>query len=231
MSQQIGELMDFLAYAHILFLESKPDFEQSAHDKKFGITPQIGNAARAQAYADAHEIEQVFSLYAGSTLGLLCEILDRTRDERALPLLSRMYFFYGPIYMMGNDSWYSDPGWIAHDSFRSLLYSVRRDLWEQMPKMKSTMDSSVYLDSVRVWILERKQSLLPSGIPVGANIQEAPFQQFLANEKLQHTAHATKPADPFKPADPSKPRYVTLIIIIAGLTLLTVRTTKNREKR
>ena len=112
-------------------------------------------------------------------IGRIGDVLVRLKDARAVPILSRGFFFTGPTVPLGDDSWYCSPEDIALDKFTLLLWSSKSKLSETFPKYDYRMRNRNYYDFVRKWLLENREQAMSAEFPKLANIQEAPFRAYL----------------------------------------------------
>jgi hypothetical protein len=181
----LGRLLEFYSLCYVYFLEA----EKGSNTSPFAVEQKLSSAEYRKYARDFKYLTHHWKIDPITSLVHLTDTLQRIGDERALQILARGFFFTGNTKPVGDDSWYSPPeSWVESD-FKYIIRKKRPDLYLTFPKHDHTTRHKDYYDEVRKWILANKATLLPDGVPKFANVQEAPFLEYIAKQEAAALAN------------------------------------------
>jgi hypothetical protein len=184
LSEGIGALLDFYCLGYIYFLEG----EAGDGTSPFSLTHGKSQAQYRKEYDDFDRLSRAWGISYLDLSGIT-SILERLNDERALPILARVFFFTAKYKPMGDDSGYPPPGSYAYLQMLNLLRDINQEQYATFPKADHTMWNKNHYDEIRKWILANKATLLPDGVPKIANVQEGPFLEYIAKKEAAERAN------------------------------------------
>ncbi len=184
LSEGICALLDFYCLAYIYFLEG----EAGDGASPFSLTHGKSQAQYRKEYDDFDQLMRVWDISHLDFSGIT-SILERLNDERALPLLARVFFFTAKYKPMGDDSGYPPPGSYAYIQMLNLIRDINQEKYAAFPKADHTMWNKNHYDEIRKWILANKATALPDGVPKFANVQEGPFLEYIAKKEAAALAN------------------------------------------
>ncbi len=219
----LTRLMDFLCLASIYYLEG-PEGDMNS---SFGLARQKTKAVYTREQKDFEDLMIAWGMNPpNGFVGMFAEMLRRLEDERALPILARLYFFQADDKAIGDDSAIIKPAAYGHLPMFTLIRKTKPELLASLPKRDHTMWNKNFYDETRKWILANKATLLPAGVPKFANVQEAPFLEYIAKKEAAALANP-QPEDEYIGYNgirtPENRRRIFLgAAVLAGLLLLFV---------
>jgi hypothetical protein len=176
----LGRLLDFYSLGLVYYLEG--EYGDTAFP--FGLARQKPVDVYRKEHRDFVELMTAWGIHPpGGEIGAIVSILERLHDERALPILARLYFFEALPKLEDGDLIRASPAGNSPLPILRLVTNTKPELLSSLPKHDHTMWNKNFYDETRKWILANREFLLPNGVPKFANVQEAPFLDYIAKQE------------------------------------------------
>jgi hypothetical protein len=226
----LGRLLDFYSLGLVYYLEG----ERGDTASPFGLARQKPVDVYQTEHRDFVELMVAWGIHPpGGEIGGIVSILERLHDERALPILARLYFFDANDKLEGGDLVRARPAGNVHQPILLLTTNRKPELLSSLPRRDHRMWNKNFYDETRKWILANREFLLPNGVPKFANVQEAPFLDYIAKQEAALLAAPLEGANN-ESANERRDKMVAVWIGVGALLLLllawTIRNLRRKQQ-